>query len=101
MSLTREDVSALAHLARIGLSEDELARAEKELEGVLGYVDRLRKVDTTGVEEAAPPAVQAASFRPDEVTECDEVGRQLILSNFPERQDDLLKVPAVFEAPKR
>ncbi|HWR00149.1 MAG TPA: Asp-tRNA(Asn)/Glu-tRNA(Gln) amidotransferase subunit GatC [Candidatus Methylomirabilis sp.] len=101
MPLTREDVSALAHLARIGLSDEELARAEKELEGVLGYVDRLQKVNTTGVEEAAPPAVAAASFREDAVIACDEVGRQTILSNFPARQDDLLKVPAIFEAPKR
>lgn len=101
MSLTREDIASLAHLARIGLSDEEQTRAEKELDSVLGYVDRLQKVDTSGAEEAAPPAVRAASFRNDEVMACDEAGRQFILSNFPARQEDLLKVPAVFEKPKR
>lgn len=101
MPLTREDVSALAHLARIGLSDEELSRAEKELENVLTYVDRLQKVDTSGVEEAAPPAVAAASFREDAAIACDEAGRQTILANFPARQNDLLKAPAVFDAPKK
>src|SRR3989344_9521080 len=57
MSLAREDVAALAHLSRIALNEEELARAERELDGVLQYVDRLQKVDKSGVEDAAPDAV--------------------------------------------
>jgi aspartyl-tRNA(Asn)/glutamyl-tRNA(Gln) amidotransferase subunit C len=100
MSLSREDTAALGQLARIALSEEELARAEKELDSVLGFVDRLQKVDTTDVEEAGAPPVEAMSFRPDEALACDAVGRELILKNFPARQEDLLKVPGVFEKPK-
>jgi aspartyl-tRNA(Asn)/glutamyl-tRNA(Gln) amidotransferase subunit C len=100
MSLSREDVAALGQLARIALSEEELVRAEKELDGILGFVDRLQKVDTKDVEEASPPPVEAMSFRADEVLSCDALGRELILKNFPARQEDLLKVPGVFEKPK-
>jgi aspartyl-tRNA(Asn)/glutamyl-tRNA(Gln) amidotransferase subunit C len=101
MALTREDVAALAHLARIALNEEELARAEKELDNVLGYVDRLQKIDTSGVEEAAPEAVTATAFREDVAIPCDDEGRRLIIQNFPAKQSDYLKAPAVFERPKK
>lgn len=99
--MTREDVAALAHLARIALNDEELARAEKELENILGYVDRLQKVNTDGVEEATPPAVAAKSFRPDEAIQSDEQTLTLIIENFPAKQAGLLKAPAVFERPKK
>src|SRR5690348_5375225 len=66
MALKREEVAGLAHLARIALNDEELTRASTELESVLAYVDRLQKVPTDGVEEAAPAAVVATGFRPDE-----------------------------------
>ena len=101
MPLTKQEVSALAHLARVALDEDEVARAEKELDGILGYVDRLRNVDTKGVEEAASMAVQANAFREDVAMPSTDESRQLIIQNFPAKQNDLLKAPAVFERPKK
>lgn len=101
MPLTRSEVSALAHLARIALDDEELARAERELEHILGYVDRLQQVDTRGVEEAATPAVIATAFREDTAVSCDDEGRRLIVQNFPAKQGDFLKAPAVFERPKK
>ncbi len=101
MPLTKQEVSALAHLARIALDEDEVVRAEKELDGILGYVDRLQKVDTRGVEEASAPAVQAIAFREDVAIPCGDVARGLIIADFPAKQNDLLKAPAVFERPKK
>lgn len=101
MALTREDVAGLAHLARIALNDEELTRAEKELENVLGYVDRLQKVNTDGVEEAAPLALTATAFREDKAISCDDESRRLIIQNFPAKQVDYLKAPAVFERPKK
>ena len=101
MPLTKQEVSALAHLARIALDEDEVARAEKELDGILGYVNRLQKVDTQGVEEAAPVAVRAIAFREDVAMSCGDESRRLMIQNFPAKQSDLLKAPAVFERPKQ
>jgi aspartyl-tRNA(Asn)/glutamyl-tRNA(Gln) amidotransferase subunit C len=101
MSLSREDVLALGLLARIGMDDAEVERMRHDLDTILGFVDRLQKVDTTGVEEDAPPAVLADAYRADEVYESDDVTREFIFQNFPGRQGDLLKAPAVFEAPKR
>jgi aspartyl/glutamyl-tRNA(Asn/Gln) amidotransferase C subunit len=92
MALTREDVLALGNLARIALDEDEAARAERDLDGILGYVDRLQKIPTDGVSSA---------FRPDEAISSSDETRRLILQNFPAKQNDLLKAPAVFERPKK
>ena len=100
MSLTREDVKRLADLARLELTEDEAARAEKELDAVLGYVDRLTKIQTEHVEPYALPA-QAEGWRADDAMECDELTHELVLSNFPDRKGDLLHVPAVFASPKK
>lgn len=99
MPLTRDDVKRLADLARLELSETELANAEKELDSVLGYVNRLGEIDTKGVEPMTMPA-KAEGWREDVAFPTDEVERELILSNFPARRGDLLKTPGVFEKPK-
>jgi Asp-tRNA(Asn)/Glu-tRNA(Gln) amidotransferase C subunit len=50
MSLTRDEVKSLADLARLQLSDGEIAKAEKELDAILKFVDRLQKIDASGVE---------------------------------------------------
>lgn len=99
MPLTREDVQRLADLARLELTEAELAKAEKELDAVLHYVERLQKIKTENVEPQTMPARDA--WRGDAVLACDEVTKEIILGNFPARKGDLLSVPAVFESPKK
>jgi aspartyl-tRNA(Asn)/glutamyl-tRNA(Gln) amidotransferase subunit C len=100
MSISSEDVTRLADLARLALTDDETARAEKELEAILDYVDRLQKIDTSSVLPQTMPAKETG-WRHDVALECDELGRELILSNFPTRNGDLLDVPAVFDKPKK
>ncbi len=83
------------------MTDEEVDRAESDLGAILGYVERLQNVDTTGVPEAAAPAVEAAGFRLDEVNASTDVERSLILDNFPASEGGFLKAPAVFEKPKR
>lgn len=101
MSLSREEIKNVAFLARIGLSDEELERMGKDLDSILEYVDRLQKVDTTGVPEAASPLVEAKDFRADVVSDCTDAERALIIDNFPASQSGMLKAPAVFERPKK
>jgi aspartyl-tRNA(Asn)/glutamyl-tRNA(Gln) amidotransferase subunit C len=99
MSLTKDDVKRLADLARLELSDDETSRMERELDAVLGYVDRLQAIRTDEVEPHAMPP-RASGWREDVAMEVDDVTRELVLSNFPSRKGDLLSVPAVFAKPK-
>ena len=99
MAFTREDVQRLADLSRLALREDELTHAEQELGRILDYVGRLSSIDTSGIPETEP-GQETTSWRTDTAIPCDDLGRQLILMDFPDRLGDLLRVPAVFENPK-
>jgi len=99
MSLSRDDVRRLAELARLNLDDAELDQQQKELERILGYVARLSKIDTKHTPETEVVS-QEMNFREDQELPCDEVEREIILSNFPDRAGDALRVPAVFEKPK-
>jgi aspartyl-tRNA(Asn)/glutamyl-tRNA(Gln) amidotransferase subunit C len=53
MSLTREDVAKIAHLARLALTDDELAHYGQQLSAILDYAARLEELDLTGIEPSA------------------------------------------------
>ncbi|WP_163434796.1 Asp-tRNA(Asn)/Glu-tRNA(Gln) amidotransferase subunit GatC, partial [Escherichia coli] len=49
MALERSDVEKIAHLARLGLSEADLPRTTETLNNILGLIDQMQAVDTSGV----------------------------------------------------
>ncbi len=53
MALTRQEVLKVATLSRIHLPEAEVDRLSSQLSAILGYVDKLRELDTTDVEPLA------------------------------------------------
>lgn len=92
-TLLRADVEHVAHLARLGLTEDELARLELQLNHILDQYAKLAELDT----EAIPPTAQTIEL---ENILRDDVARPPIdpadaLANAPERDDDLFVVPAI------
>ena len=89
----------MAELARLELSEAELEKMRDELSRILQYVDRLASVDTKDVPEVESQGF-VADEREDVAFSCDDLTREIILSNFPDRAGDALRVPAVFEKPK-
>ena len=98
MRLTREDILHLADLARLALSEDEIKRAESELGSVLGYVQRLAAVNTDDIEAYTSP--KREEWRADVALPCDDMIRDGLIQNFPDKQGALLKTPGVFAHPK-
>ena len=95
MSLTPDDVRRLARLARIELAADESAAVLERLNGVLGLVDEMRRVDTQGIEPMAHAVDVSQRLRPDEVRESDR--REPFQSLAPAVQDGLYLVPKVIE----
>ena len=70
MSLTRRDVEGIAHLARLQLSDDDLAAYTLSLSKILAFVEQLSAADTGAVEPMAHPLPgEAQRLRPDAVTE--------------------------------
>ena len=99
MALNPQDVSRIAHLARLELSADEAAAMLHQLNGFFSIVERMSAVDTGGVEPLYTPlsAVQDVQLRlrDDVVTETDR--RDANQRSAPLVEDGLFLVPKVIE----
>jgi aspartyl-tRNA(Asn)/glutamyl-tRNA(Gln) amidotransferase subunit C len=65
--LTADQVRHIAKLARLTLSDDEVAKFATELTSILGYIDTLKEVSTEGVEPTAQVTGQTNVLRKDEI----------------------------------
>jgi len=95
MSLSLDDVRWVAHLARLELSEAELAMMARQLSSILDYVSQLQKVNTEGVEPLAHPLPLQNVFRADEPTPSLPVDEAL--ANAPDRRGPFYGVPPVLD----
>jgi len=93
MSLTRAEVEKIALLSRLLLTGDELQRMTVQLGGILGYMDLLGEVDTTGVEPMAHARDLSNVFRDDVARP--SLDREQALANAPHRDEECYLVPAV------
>jgi aspartyl-tRNA(Asn)/glutamyl-tRNA(Gln) amidotransferase subunit C len=92
-NLSRADVEHVAHLARLGLSEEELARLEGQLNHILDQYAVLATLDT----EHIPPTAQTielANILREDVAQ-PSLSVEAALSNAPERSGDHFVVPAI------
>jgi aspartyl-tRNA(Asn)/glutamyl-tRNA(Gln) amidotransferase subunit C len=95
MSLTREQVRHVAHLARLAISEAEEERLARQLGSILGYVERLQQADVTGVEPMAHSVPMNGPERADEVAE--SLPREVVLGGAPQRVGEGIAVPKIIE----
>ena len=95
MALSRTDVQQIAHLARLEVSDDEIADYVDKLSQIIDLVDQLQDVDTTGVVPMAHPLDMSQRLRADEVSE--ENQRALFQRNASAVTDGLYRVPKVID----
>ena len=95
MSVDADTVRRIARLARIRLDEAEVAALVPALNGILGWVEQLGEVDTSGVEPLAQVIPQGARLREDMVTDGDQVAK--VLANAPDATAGFFAVPRVVE----
>jgi aspartyl-tRNA(Asn)/glutamyl-tRNA(Gln) amidotransferase subunit C len=95
MALIRKDVENIAHLARLGLTEEDVPRYVRELSSILDLVEQLQRVDTAGVAPMAHPLDASQRLRADVVTEADQ--RERFQSVAPLTEAGLYLVPRVIE----
>lgn len=99
MALTPDDVRRIASLARLDLPEADQAALLPQLNGFFSLVERMRAVDTTGVEPLYTPlsAVQAVSLRLREDVVTEENRREDNQRSAPAVEAGLFLVPRVIE----
>ena len=93
MSITRQDIEKVALLARLRLTEAELATMTDELGQIVGYVDQLGEVNTEGVEPMAH-AIEIHNVFKDDCVEA-SLPREEALQNAPHHSGEGYLVPAV------
>jgi aspartyl-tRNA(Asn)/glutamyl-tRNA(Gln) amidotransferase subunit C len=96
MSLTRNDVENIAHLARLAITDSELPVYVDSLSKILNFVEQLNGADTARVEPMAHPlAEQVQRMRPDEILDADR--HEKYQRNAARTEAGLYLVPKVIE----
>jgi len=95
MALDRSDVEKIAHLARIGLNDADIPRTTEALNSILGLIDQMQAVDTSGIEPLAHPLEASQRLREDAVTEPNR--RDAYQAIAPAVENGLYLVPKVIE----
>jgi aspartyl-tRNA(Asn)/glutamyl-tRNA(Gln) amidotransferase subunit C len=97
--ITLEEVAHVASLARLELSAEELSRLRGELAELLGYVDKIRRLDTKGVPPTAHPLPLHNVLRDDVPGGClsreEALASAPRLDGVPQVEDDRFLVPRI------
>ncbi len=93
--ITKKDVEYISHLSRIHLKDEEIIQLKKTLEDILTYVEKLNKLDVSGVEPTSHVLPLKNVYRPDtlkpslDITEIKKMAKDM--------HQDFFKVPRVVE----
>jgi aspartyl-tRNA(Asn)/glutamyl-tRNA(Gln) amidotransferase subunit C len=91
MPITREDVLHVAGLARLDLTEEEIARLELQLNDILDAVGKVSELDLTDVPPTSHPLAVVNAFRADDPRS--SLPLDDVFANSPERDGDHFRVP--------
>ncbi len=95
MKISLKEVSHIAHLARLELSQEELERFSVQLSNILSYMEKLNELDTSDIEPTSHVIPLKNVFREDQVFPSLSV--QDALRNAPEKSDNFFRVPRIIE----
>jgi aspartyl-tRNA(Asn)/glutamyl-tRNA(Gln) amidotransferase subunit C len=95
MAAAEIDIKYVAHLARIALAPDEEKKLAAQLGGILGYIEKLKELDVTGVEPTAHAVPLVNITRADEIRE--PLSHEDALRNAPATANGLFIVPKIVE----
>ena len=95
MSLDKQDVVNIAHLARLSIDAQDIPEYTRNLSSILELVEQMNKVDTIDVQPMAHPLDAVQRLREDVVSEDNQ--RDLFQSIAPETEAGLYLVPKVIE----
>ena len=95
MKITPREVSHVADLARLHLSQEKAEALAKQLDDILTYVAKLNELDTKGVPATTHAISIVNAFRDDEVTPSLE--REKALENGPSQNGESFVVPRVIK----
>lgn len=93
--ITQDTVQKMAHLARLELSEKEEQSMANDLTKIIGWMEQLNEVETTGIEPLTHISEEINVFRED--VAYNQLNRADGLKNAPQANDAYFIVPKVME----
>ena len=95
MAAPEIDIKYVAHLARLHLTPDEETKLGAQLGSILGYIEKLKELDVTGVEPTAHAVPMVNVTRADEIRP--SLHHDDALRNAPQQANGLFMVPKIVE----
>ena len=95
MKINRELLDKIAHLSRLEFEEKDATKMMADMTEIVEWVEKLKEVDTEGVEPLTTMSHEVNSLREDEVTKHLEHDRAL--RHAPKKDADYFRVPKVLE----
>lgn len=95
MNITRELLDKIAHLARLEIRDDEAEKLMTDMNAIIGWIDKLKEIDTEGVEPLTSMSHEVNAFREDVVKQ--ELTREEALKNARAHDGTYYRVPKVIE----
>ena len=95
MIITEDEVKHIVKLARLSLSEDELPVYRGQLNAIIGYVEQLNTLDTTGIEPTSHVLPITNVMRDD--VNLPSLPNDEALKNAPDPSDNFYRVPKIIE----
>jgi aspartyl-tRNA(Asn)/glutamyl-tRNA(Gln) amidotransferase subunit C len=93
MPHSKIDVRYVANLARLELTDEEVATFQPQLEAILRHAEALAQIDVTGIDPTAHPAPVFGRMRDD--TPHDSLPPSAVLGNAPDQAQGQIRVPKV------
>ncbi len=93
--ISKEEVKHIAKLARLGLTEKEIEKFQKDLSSILNYVEKLKEVDISEIKPTSHSLRIENVMRIDEARVADPEIRKKILDLAPETKEEYLKVKSI------
>ena len=95
MTISKKDIEKIAYLARINISQSEIEKLERKLDGIMSLIDKMQSINTENIQPMSHALDISQPLRKDEVTDYDL--RKKILPLAPETEESLFIVPQVIE----
>jgi len=95
MSIDKETVKYVAHLARIDLQDKELEKLSSQLQDILGFIDKLNKVDVAKINPTSHILSINNVLREDSPKK--SLSQEQALGNAPQKEEGFFVVPKVIE----
>ena len=95
MKITLQEVEHVARLARLALSDEEKEQMRSQLDRILGYIEKLNQLETSGVEPTSHVIPMTNVFREDAVVP--SLPRGEALGNAPDPHEGFFRVPRIIE----